>query len=398
MPEANIVVFALRLFSRCISTSRCMVFIMATTIQTEQIGKLGFGYMRLPRKGGAFDMEQINKMADAFLESGGTYFDAAYVYEGAEVALRESLMKRYPRDKVQIATKLNLHPVSSQQHLREQFNISLERLGVDYVDFYLLHGISSKSSKKAEDVGAWDYLSELKSKGLIRHMGFSFHAPPEDLEDILNKHPEAEFVQLQINYNDWNNPDVQSRRMYEVARKYDKPIIVMEPLLAGLLASDTSPIASLLRGANPNASIASWALRFVAALDGVFVTLSGMSSLEQMKDNIATYANLNPLSIEEHAIIDKAVEIINAAPRIACTNCRYCVKDCPSNIQIPSLIEIYNDYLVHNTATNLDGSYRWQTSAAGKACDCIACRVCEEICPQSLEIVDTLAKISEMFD
>ena len=371
---------------------------MTNTIQTEQIGKLGFGYMRLPRKNGAFDMDQINKMADAFLESGGTYFDAAYVYEGAEVALRESLVKRHPRDKVQIATKLNLHMVNSQEHLCEQFRTSLERLGTDYVDFYLLHGISAKSSKKAEDIGAWDYLTDLKSKGLIRHMGFSFHAPPEDLEEILGKHPEAEFVQLQINYRDWNNPDVQSARMYEIARKHDKPIVVMEPLLAGLLASDSSPIASLLRGADSGASIASWALRFVADLDGVFVTLSGMSSIEQMEDNIATYANLRPLSKEEQAIIDEAVEIINAAPRIACTNCRYCVKGCPSNIHIPGLIDIYNDYLVHNTATNLDGSYRWQTSSTGKACDCIACRVCEETCPQNIEIVETLAKISAMFD
>jgi len=371
---------------------------MSNTIQTEKIGKLGFGYMRLPRKNGAFDFEQINEMADAFLESGGTYFDAAYVYEGAEAALRESVIKRYPRQRMQIATKLPLHSAKSLKDLEKLFETSLDRLGTDYVDFYLLHGISAKSSKKAEAIGAWDYLADLKSKGLVRHMGFSFHAPPDDLEEILSKHPEAEFVQLQINYHDWDNPDVQAGRLYEIARKYNKPIIVMEPLLGGLLTGGTSPIAGLLRDANPSASMASWALRFVAQLEGVFVTLSGMSSNEQMADNIATYADLKPLTKQEQAVLDKAVGIINSAPRIACTDCRYCLSGCPSKIRIPDLIDIYNKYLVHGSTTNLGGSYRWVTSTSGKARTCTACRACEDICPQKIEIVETLTKVSDMFD
>ena len=371
---------------------------MSDKIQTENIGKLGFGYMRLPRKGAAFDMEQINKMADAFLESGGTYFDTAYVYEGAEIALRESLVKRHPRKNVQIATKLPLFSAKSLKQLEEYFETSLERLGTDYIDFYLLHSLSAKSSKKAEELGAWEYVAKLKEKGLIRHVGFSLHAPPDDLEEILGKHPEAEFVQLQINYHDWDNPDINARRLYEIARKYNKPIIVMEPLLAGLLASNTSPIANHLRSANPNASIASWALRFVAQLDGVFVTLSGMSLLEQMTDNIATYADIKPLSKDEQLVIDKAVEIINSAQRIACTDCRYCVADCPSNINIPFLIEIYNNYLIHNTSTNLSHSYKWATMNTGKAGDCTACRACEDRCPQKIEIVDTLSKISALLE
>ena len=371
---------------------------MPDMIQPDKIGKLGFGYMRLPRKGGSFDTEQINEMADMFLESGGTYFDSAYVYEGAEAALRESVVKRHPRGDIQIATKLPLHSAGSLEQLEKLFGTSLERLGTDYVDFYLLHGISAKSSKKAEDIGAWDYLADLKAKGLIRHMGFSLHAPPEDLDEILGKHPETEFVQLQINYHDWNDPDVQSRRLYETVRKYDVPVIVMEPLLGGLLASENSPIASLLHGANPNVSMASWALRFVAMLDGVMVTLSGMSTLGQMIDNIATYADIKPLTADERALLEKAVGILNAVPRIACTDCRYCVKDCPSNIRIPGMIDIYNDYLVYKTEAKLAGSYRWTTMNSGKACDCTACRACEEICPQKLEIVDTLAKISAMFD
>jgi len=371
---------------------------MRDTIQTESIGKLGFGYMRLPRKGGLFDMDQINKMADAFLESGGTYFDTAYLYEGAEVAMRESLVKRHPRGDVQIATKLSLHSADSLKQLKERFETSLERLGTEYVDFYLLHGIGVRASKKAEDLGAWDYLAELKAKGLIRHMGFSFHAPADELDEILAKHPEAEFVQLQINYHDWNNPDVQSRRLYEIARKYDMPIIVMEPLLGGLLTSTASPIADLLRSANPTASLASWALRFVAELEGVFVTLSGMSSMEQMADNIATYRDLKPLSDDERLTLGKALEILYAVPRIACTECRYCVKDCPSKIRIPDLINIYNRFLVHNTVINISNSYKWATMNSGKANDCIACRVCEDICPQHIEIVDTLANMSALFE
>jgi len=371
---------------------------MPGTIHVEKIGKLGFGYMRLPRKGGAFDMAQINKMADTFLESGGTYFDAAYIYKGAEVALRESVVKRHPRRSVQIATKLPLDSAKSLKQLEERFETSLERLGTEYIDFYLLHGISARSSKKAESLGAWDYLAELKAKGLIRHMGFSFHAPPDDLEEILSNHPEAEFVQLQINYHDWNNPDIQSRRMYEIARKHNTPIIVMEPLLGGLLAAVNSPIADLLRSANPNVSMASWALRFVAQLEGVFVTLSGMSSFGQLADNIATYADMKPLSNDEQAVLDRALEALNAVPRIACTDCTYCVNGCPSNIKIPGLIGIYNDYLVHNTTTNLDGSYNWLTANSGKASDCTACRACEDICPQHLEIVATLDKLSALFE
>ena len=371
---------------------------MPSTIETDKIGKLGFGYMRLPRKGGGFDMEEIEKMADTFIESGGTYFDAAYVYEGAEVALRESIIKRYPRETIQIATKLNMHLVERPEHLEQQFNTSLERLGTDHVDFYLLHGLNAMASKKAEELGAWAYLSELKAKGLVRHMGFSFHAQPEELDEILSKHPEAEFTQIQLNFIDWYNPKIQSRSMYEIARKYDLPIVVMEPVKGGMLAGNTSPIAGMLREANPNASLASWALRFVAQLDGVFVTLSGMSSYDQVADNIATFSDLKPLSSEEQAVLEKAVDIFDSIKRIDCTSCRYCVDDCPSKIPIPTLVGIYNDYLVYNTKTNLDHGYRLWTGNAGKAGDCTACRVCESICPQKIEIADTMAKISALFD
>lgn len=370
---------------------------MSNTI-TEKIAKLGFGYMRLPRVDGAFDSEQISKMADEFLDNGGTYFDAAFVYEGAEVAFRESVVKRYPRERFQIATKLNLNFIEKPEQIEEQWKTSIERLGVDYVDFYLLHGINSMQNEKAEKLGAWAFLADLKQKGLVRHIGFSFHGSPENLEEILTKHPETEFVQLQINYLDWNSAKVNSRGQYEVARKFDVPVIIMEPIKGGMLTGDASPIAGLLREANPNASMASWALRFALGLEGVMVVLSGMSSYEQVADNVATFTGFAPLTADEQAVLDKAVETFNAVPRIPCTTCRYCVNDCPSKIPIPVVIETYNNYLVYNTRTNIDGFYQMVTRNSGKAKDCVACRVCEGLCPQNIEIVDTLAKASALFD
>ena len=370
---------------------------MANTIQAEKIAKLGFGYMRLPKINGKLDTAQVNKMADAFLESGGTYFDTAYVYDGAEEALRETLIKRHPRESFFIATKLPVGMVNKNRPKEHFLETSLKRLGTDYIDFYLLHGIDSGANKQAEDLGLWDYFTQLKSKGIIRHMGFSFHGPPEDLDEILTKHPETDFCMLQINYWDWDNPKTQARRMYEIAREHNKPVIIMEPLLGGKLASDDSPITELMRKTNPGASIASWALRFVSQLDGVLTTLSGMSTYEQVADNIDTYTDLKPLSEDEMAIIGKSVEILKGVPRIDCTSCQYC-KDCPMNIPISGLINLYNDHLIHKTLTNLAGGYVWVTSGRGKACDCTACGACEKICPQNLEIIDTIAKVSALFD
>ena len=370
---------------------------MSNTIQTDKIGKLGFGYMRLPRIDGKFDIPQINKMADAFLESGGTYFDAAYVYDGAEVALRDTVVRRHPRESFQIATKLPLGHIKPDFTMEQLFQTSLDRLGTDYVDFYLLHGINSKGNKHAEELGAWDFVLEKKAKGQIRHVGFSFHGYEEDLDEILKLHPETEFVQLQINYLDWDNPKVNARRLHEIAVAHNKPIIVMEPLLGGKLASDSSPAAVVLREANPVDSLASWALRYVASLENVIVTLSGMSNLEQVNDNIAIFKDIKPLRIGEMALVEKGIELIRSVPRIACTECNYC-KDCPSNISIPLLISLYNDFLVYKAKANLGGTYSWMTSNRGKACDCTSCGVCEAACPQGLEIIDTISKVSELFD
>ncbi|MCL2819795.1 MAG: aldo/keto reductase [Oscillospiraceae bacterium] len=370
---------------------------MGSSIDFNKIGKLGFGYMRLPKKGDGFDYDQINKMADTFLENGGTYFDAAYVYTGAEEALRETVVKRHPRNSFQIATKIPIGMINKDRPKEHFIEESLKRLGTDYIDFYLLHGINKGASKEAEEKGVWDYLKELKSKGIIRHIAFSFHGHPEDLNEILSRHPETEMVMPQLNYDDWDKPKVQAKRIYEILREYNTPIVAMEPLLGGKLASTDSPIADIFKAVNPDASVASWALRFIAELEGIFVTLSGMSTYEQVTDNIKTFSDLKPLSNDEKSKIQEAVKALRAMPRIECTSCDYC-KDCPENIPIPNLIHLYNDHLIHKTTTNFEGSYGWMTGGRGKAKDCTSCAACEKICPQNLEIIDTMKKVSKLFD
>ena len=364
----------------------------------DLMSKLGFGYMRLPKKAGGFDMEQINKMVDAFLDSGGVYFDTAFVYQGSEAAMRDSLVSRYPRESFKIASKFNLRHIKPSDKIDAQFITSCERLGVEYIDSYMLHGINAAISKKGEEIGAWDYIKDLKAKNLVRQIGFSLHAPPKDLEEILSKHPEVDFAQLQINYLDWENPKVQSRRLYETARKFDVPIIIMEPVKGGLLASEDSPIAEFLHKENPNASIASLALRFAAQLEGVAMTLSGMSAFDQLSDNIKTFKDFKPLSEAERAMAEKAVELINAEPRVACTGCGYCAGDCPAKIMIPNMIDTYNNYLIYKTTNNVEHPYRLWASNGGKAGDCTKCGLCEDICPQDIIVTEVLEKLSALFD
>ncbi|MDR0839017.1 MAG: aldo/keto reductase [Oscillospiraceae bacterium] len=365
----------------------------------ESIPKLGFGYMRLPRKGDAFDTEQINRMVDTYLENGFTYFDTAYVYQGSEEALRDSLIKRYPdRAKYQIASKLNLMFCKDKQGMEDEFNETMRRLDTPYLDFYLLHGLGGPSIQTAEDLGAWDYVKGLKAAGKIKHYGLSFHGTPEDLDGIFTKHPDAEFVQIQLNYLDWDSEDVQSRKVYEVARKHNIPVTIMEPLKGGKLASESTPAAADFKKADPDASAASWALRFVADLEGLVTILSGMSTYEQLADNVKTFKNLKPLSDADRALIAKAAETLRAIPGIPCTNCRYCVENCPQKINIPALMGLYTDYLVYNSPDILAHSYGFMTGQGGKAKDCIQCRVCEGHCPQHIEISEVLAKLSPLVD
>ena len=354
--------------------------------------KLGFGLMRLPKlSDGSIDVPQVSDMVDRFIEAGGTYFDTAFAYQGSEAAINKALVQRYPRDSYTLASKLIIQPGSSltAEEAKQETLTSLERSGAGYFDYYLVHAIQRKNFQLYEDYGIWDYVKELKEKGLIRHYGFSFHADPELLEELLQKHPDAEFVQLQINYADWENPGVASRRNYELCKKYGKPVVVMEPVKGGILADPIDSVKEILKAADPNASYASWALRFVASRDNLLAVLSGMSSLEQMEDNLSFMKDFRPLSPEEEEVIRKAQAALDQDKSIACTACHYCTKGCPMGIPIPEIFNVENRKK-GSPEFRTRREYTIVTQDKGRASDCIQCGQCENACPQHLPIIELL--------
>ena len=370
---------------------------MAKTLG-EDIPKLGFGLMRLPRtEGGEIDVPQVSEMVDLFMEAGGTYFDTAFAYQGSEEAIRKALVERYPRDSYTLASKLIIQPGStiSVEEAKQETMTSLERSGAGYFDYYLVHAIQRGNWQKYEEYGIWDYVKELKEKGLIKHYGFSFHADPELLVELLERHPDAEFVQLQINYADWENPGVASRRNWEICKQYGKPVTVMEPVKGGILADPIDTVKEILKAADPDASYASWALRFVASKDNMLAVLSGMSSLEQMKDNLSFMKDFKPLTEEEEKVIAKAQEALDNDKSIPCTACHYCTKGCPMNIPIPEIFNVENRKK-GSPEFRVKREYTIVTAGKGKASDCIQCGQCEAACPQHLPIISLLEQCRSM--
>ncbi|WP_138294352.1 MULTISPECIES: aldo/keto reductase [unclassified Clostridium] len=367
----------------------------------EQIPKLGFGLMRLPMLGEDVDIEQTKEMVDRFLNAGFTYFDTAFGYLGgkSELAIGEALVKRYPRESYQLATKLPAWAgAKNAQEAKDMLTTSLKRTGAGYFDFYLLHNLGAGRSHYFDDYGIWDYVQEQKAKGVLKHVGFSFHDKAEVLEEVLQAHPEMEFVQLQINYADWESDAIQSRACYEVARKYDKPVIIMEPVKGGLLAQPPEPVQKVLKAADPEASCASWALRFAASLPGLITVLSGMSDLSQMDDNLRTFAGFKPLDGADAKVVEQARKTLEAIPAIPCTNCRYCVKGCPMEINIPGIFKAANSLSVYGNLASAKGNYGFETREGGKASACIACGQCESVCPQHIEIIEALRTAVENFE
>ena len=361
--------------------------------------KLGFGLMRLPKNpDGTIDIPQTSQMADRFIAAGGTYFDTAYVYdEGqSEAAFKAAVADRYPREAYTIATKLNAWLGAPDiKAAKQQFFTSLERTGAGYFDYYLLHAIQRNNLEVYNKYGIWDFVKEQKAKGLIRHWGFSFHADPELLEQLLNEHPDVEFVQLQINYADWENPGVASRRNWEICKAHGVPVTVMEPVKGGILADPIPEVRRLLEAANPERSCASWAIRFVASKDNIITVLSGMSSLEQMEDNLSFMKDFQPLSEEEQDVIRQAQTILDANKSIPCTACHYCVEGCPMGIPIPEIFTVANRRggSPHFRTVR---EYSIVTQDKGKASDCIQCGQCEGACPQHLPIISLLENCREM--
>lgn len=357
--------------------------------------KLGFGLMRLPKlEDGGIDIPQVCQMADAFIAAGGTYFDTAYVYDNglSEAAFKAAVADRYPRDAYTVATKLNAQmQCHDEASAKQQFWTSLERTGAGYFDYYLLHALQRANYKKYDEYGIWDFVKEQKAKGLIKHWGFSFHADPELLEELLEAHPDAEFVQLQINYADWENPGVASRRNWEICKAHGKPVTVMEPVKGGILADPIPTVKAVFDAANPNASYASWAVRYVAGLDNILTVLSGMSSLAQMEDNLSYMKDFKPLDEAEQAAVKRAQDALNADQSIPCTACRYCTKGCPMDIPIPDIFTVENRKKGSPEFRTLR-EYAIVTQGKGKASDCVACGQCESVCPQHLPIIQLLEK------
>ena len=372
-------------------------------ILPDNTKKLGFGLMRLPILNGnseCIDLEQVNRMADHFLAQGYTYFDTAYPYHMgfSERAVKSSLVERHPRDSFLLADKMPIFRVSKPEDAPAAFAEQLERTGAGYFDFYLLHAMSADRLKTVLDCQVWTYLLGEKARGRIRRLGFSFHDTPEVLDTILNALPEAEFVQLQINYADWEDEEVQARRCYEVAQKHGKPVIVMEPIRGGSLASEKAVSAPLLKAANPQASMASWALRFAADLPGVMMVLSGMSTWEQMQQNTALFNSMQPLSPEEKATLAQAAELIHAAGTIPCTGCQYCVEGCPAQINIPAILDVLNEYARFGSIQSARQSYGYRTRGKGLASACVNCSQCLSACPQHIESAVHMARAAELFE
>lgn len=362
----------------------------------ENIAKLGFGLMRLPGEGEQIDIEQVKTMVDRFLEAGFTYFDTAYVYgNGAsERAARDALVKRYPRDRFQLADKMPLFIVKAAEDYPKFFAESLERTGVEYFDFYLLHNMTGDAIKLVEDTDGWGFMRKIKEEGKAKHIGFSYHGTPEALDEVLARHPEVEFVQLQVNYIDWDDPKVRSRECVEVCRKYSKPIVIMEPVKGGLLAGMTDEVRAIFNEADPSASVPSWAVRYCASLDGVVTVLSGMSNIAQVEDNTSYMRNFAPLTQSERGVIDRVVDVMRKIPQIACTACRYCTDGCPQKIDIPAIFRAYNNYTLFANPDAFKRDYERAVSKGGSAADCVACGSCEEHCPQHLPIRELLETVA----
>ncbi len=365
--------------------------------------KLGFGLMRLPMLSeNEVDIEAVSAMVDEFLDKGFTYFDTAWMYCNfkSEEATKEALVKRHPRDSYTLATKLHAGFLQNKEDRDKIFNEQLRKTGVEYFDYYLLHDVGEDHYKIYQELDCFQWLQDKKAQGLVRKIGFSYHDNAELLDKVLTEHPEMEFVQLQINYLDWDSVGVQSRKCYEVALKHGVPVIVMEPVKGGTLAKVPSTAEDLFKEYHPEMSVPSWAIRFAASLDNVFMVLSGMSNMEQLKDNISYMENLVPLNEEELQLIQKAVEIINSNIAVPCTGCSYCVDGCPMKINIPQCFSLFNadkQEVKEKGWTPQGEYYDRMTQTRGKASDCIACGQCEGICPQHLPIINHLKDVAEYF-
>lgn len=371
----------------------------------QQMKKLGFGMMRLPllneEDKKSIDKKTVCQMVDTFMERGFTYFDTAYMYHEyeSERAMKDVLVTRKDRDSYTLASKLPVMQLKEKEDMERIFNEQREKCGVEYFDYYLLHALDAEHYKTVKRLDCFGFAMQKKAEGKVKHVGFSFHDSAEVLDQILTEHPEAEFVQLQLNYLDWEDAKVQSRKCYETAVKHGKQVVVMEPVKGGTLAKLPKKAEDVLKALHPDWSAASWAIRFVASLENVMVVLSGMSTPEQMDDNTAYMKEFEPLTEKEkQVLLGEVVDSIHEAAKIPCTACRYCVEGCPMNIAIPEYFALYNDEITDKGNPEHAKRYAELTKEHGKASDCVECGQCEGACPQHLPAITWLKKVAEVFE
>ena len=372
------------------------------------MSKLGMGLMRLPlmdeNDQTSIDYEEVNKMVDAYMDAGFDYFDTAFVYhEGVgEAAFRKCVVERYPRESFKIATKLPLFVITEESQLEPIFAQQLENCGVDYFDYYMLHNVSGFTENAWKNVDLYSFIQKKKEEGYIKHIGISTHGNAEFLEEILFDHPELEFVLLQINYLDWEDEGIESRKCLEVARKYNKQVMIMEPYKGGFLADVPEEAEKIMKEYNPDRSVVSWAMRFVANIEDVEVVLTGASNLEQLESNIREFNDADPLNDEEMEIISQVSEIINSNITVDCTKCRYCVDTCPEDIDIAKIFDLYNKHKLLETDewTQFGNAYLnySKLDGVGIASDCIECENCIEECPQQINIPEVLKDVAKTFE
>jgi hypothetical protein len=365
--------------------------------------KMGFGCMRLPlldaENPKSIDIEHFKKMVDVFMDAGNTYFDTAFVYhEGeSEVALNKALVSRYPRETFTLATKCLAWAMPDKESAQGCLDISLERLGTNYIDYFLLHNVGGKRTAKFDEYDMWNFAKEQKAAGKVKFWGFSMHDSADTLEELLTAHPDVDFIQLQVNYLDWDDPHNEAARMMDVAAKHNKPVIIMEPARGGRLCNLPDEVGAILEAAKPGSTQAEWAYRFCWNLPNIISVLSGMSNLEQVEENTQSYLTNQPFSEDEQAALDAAIAKLRSYAAIPCTSCNYCVEGCPAGVKIPTVMELLNLESMTRDHEFVKGLYSWQT-AEGRASACTQCGSCEDMCPQQIDIINQLEKAADLYE
>ncbi|MCQ2530249.1 MAG: aldo/keto reductase [Lachnospiraceae bacterium] len=361
------------------------------------MNKLGFGALHFPKKDEEqIDFESLNAMVDTYLASGRTFFDTAYTYGNSEWALGEALSKRHPRESFQLCTKLPGYQCEKPEDSQRYFEEELERCKVEYFDVYMLHWLNDKNYRIAEKLGQFDFLKKLKAEGKAKRIGFSFHDTADLLDEILTAHPEVDCVLMQLNYADWESEAIQAHRCYDTAVRHGVSVMVMEPIKGGTLSTLPEKAAQMLAQIDPESTPSAMALRFVESLPGVEIVLSGMSSLQQIEENVRSRKELT--EAEREAML-RVAEEINSETEIKCSGCGYCLKGCPQNICIPNYFRMYNEVKrAPGDGWKITPAYDRAIQTHGKASECIACGQCEAHCPQKLPIIDNLKKVAEEFE